>query len=95
MFVRYKILCIPNMKLANDLQKKLSKLYEPSTFVEMKFRGNDIAFKTDENGNPVLLFIGKVNEDGKIKGNRYARVLKYDNKGNKIKDHWDLKGKAN
>ena len=82
------------MKLSDDLQKKLGKVYEPSTFIQMKFRGNDIAFKTDDKGNAILLFIGKTNADGQIKGNRYARVLKYDTKGNKIKDHWDLKGKA-
>ena len=82
------------MKLADELQKKLNKLYEPSSLVQMKFRGNDIAFKTDEKGNAIVLFIGKMNAEGKIKGNRYTRVLKYDDKGNKIKDHWDLKGKA-
>lgn len=92
---RHEILYRIDMKLADDLQKKLSNLYAPSSFIEMKFRGNDVAFKTDENGNAVLLFVGKANENGKIKGNRYARVLKYDNKGNKIKDHWDLKGKSN
>ena len=80
--------------LADELQKKLSKLYEPSSLVQMKFGGNDIAFKTGEKGNPVLLFIGKTNPEGKIKGSRYTRVLKFDPKGNKIKDHWDLKGKA-
>ena len=73
--------------LADELQKKLSKLYEPSSLVQMKFRGNDIAFKTDEKGNPVLLFMGTMNEEGRIKGNRYTRVLKFDAKGNKIKDH--------
>lgn len=80
--------------LADELQKQLSKSYEPSSFVQMKFRGNDIAFKTDEKGNPVLLFIGTMNAAGKIKGSRYTRVLKFDAKGNKIKDHWELKGKA-
>jgi hypothetical protein len=82
------------MKLGDDLQKKLGKVYEPSAFIRMKFRGNDIAFKTDDKGNAVLLFLGKANAEGEIKGSRYARVLKYDTKGNKIKDHWELKGKA-
>jgi hypothetical protein len=35
-----------------------------------------------------------MNEQGKIKGERYARTLKYDREGNLIKDHWELKGKA-
>jgi hypothetical protein len=82
------------MKLSEELQKKLGRLYEPSSFIQMRFRGNDVAFKTDEKGNPVLLFIGKANADGKIKGSRYTRVLKYDAKGNSIKDHWEMKGKA-
>jgi hypothetical protein len=82
------------MKLSEDLQKKLSKLYEPSSMLSMKFRGNDVAFKTDENGHPVLLFVGKLNPQGNIKGERYARTLKYDREGKVIKDHWELKGKA-
>lgn len=82
------------MKLSDALQKKLQKLYEPSSLIQLKFRGNDVAFKTDEKGNAILLFIGKANEEGKIKGYRYARTLKHDAKGNVIKDHWELKGKA-
>jgi hypothetical protein len=82
------------MKLNEDLQKKLSKLYEPSSMMNMKFRGNDVAFKTDKDGNAVLLFIGRKNKEGVIKGNRYARVLKHDANGNIIKDHWEAKGKA-
>ena len=82
------------MKLQEDLIKKLSKTYEPSAMIDMRFREKDIAFKTDENGNPILLFIGKRGEEGNIKGERYARTLKYDNDGKKIKDHWEMKGKA-
>jgi hypothetical protein len=37
---------------------------------------------------------GKLKEDGTIKGERYARTLKYDKEGKIIKDHWELKGKA-
>jgi hypothetical protein len=82
------------MKLSDELQKKLQKLYEPCSLIQLKFRGNDVAFKTDEKGNAILLFIGKANAEGKIKGYRYARTLKFDAGGNVIKDHWDLKGKA-
>jgi hypothetical protein len=82
------------MKLSDELQKKLKKLYEPSSLIQLKFRGNDIAFKTDEKGNAILLFIGKANAEGKIKGYRYIRTLKFNSSGNIIKDHWDLKGKA-
>jgi hypothetical protein len=82
------------MKLNEELVKKLSKTYEPSTMINMRFREIDIAFKTDEGGNPILLFIGKLTEVGTIKGERYARRLAYDREGNVIKDHWELKGKA-
>ncbi len=82
------------MKLSDDLIKKLQKKYEPSTMVSLRYKGNDIAFKTDEDGNAVQLFVGKKNEDGMIKGHRYARTLLLDKNGVTIKDHWDLKGKS-
>jgi hypothetical protein len=47
------------MKLSHELQKKLSRLYEPSSFIQMKFRGNDVGFKTDDKVNAVLLFIAR------------------------------------
>jgi hypothetical protein len=82
------------MSLRDELIKILRKPYEPSTLINMRFKGNDIAFKTDKDGNAILLFIGKLKEDGSIKGERYARTLKYDREGKIIKDHWELKGKA-
>jgi len=82
------------MALSEHLQQKLSKKYEPSAMVEMKYKGNDLAFKTDEEGNPILLFIGTRDETGTVKGERYARRLKHDSNGVLIKDHWELKGKA-
>ena len=82
------------MKLSEDLQKKLSKVYEPSTMVEMKYKGYDLSFKTDEEGNAILLFIGKKTAQGTIKVERYARTLKKDREGKVFKDHWELKGKA-
>jgi hypothetical protein len=62
--------------------------------ISMKYKGNDVSFKTDEQGNAVVLFIGKKGDEGKVRGERYARTLKYDRSGTVIKDHWDLKGKA-
>ena len=82
------------MKLHEGLESRLKKVYEPSSFISMKFKGNDIGFKTDDNGNPILLFIGKKTVNGSIKGQRYARTLKRDGNGNVYKDHWDLKGKS-
>lgn len=83
------------MALGPDLLKMMSKKYEPSRFFERRFKRYDIAFKTDEEGNPVLLFVGKKNEQGTIKGQRYARRLVKDDAGTIIKDHWDDKGKTN
>ena len=62
--------------------------------IEMKFKGKHISFKTDAEGNPVILFIGKALPDGKIKGERYTRTLVRNGEGFLIKDHWDLKGKV-
>ena len=52
------------MKLSDDLVKKLQQKYEPSTMVNLRYRGNDIAFKTDGDGNAIQLFVGKKNEEG-------------------------------
>lgn len=82
------------MALGEDLQKKLAKKFEPSSTVEMKYKGYDLSFKTDDEGNPILLFIGKKTEQGTIKGERYGRTLKKDREGKVFKDHWELKGKA-
>jgi hypothetical protein len=82
------------MKLSDELQKKLAKKFEPATMIDMQFKGNDVSFKTDEEGNPVLLFIGKRTAEGTIKGERYTRTLKKDKEGKVFKDHWEMKGKA-
>ncbi len=82
------------MKLNDDLQKMLRKIYEPSAMVELNYKGYNLSFKTDEEGNVTLLFIGKKTEKGTIKGERYARTLKKDREGKIFKDHWELKGKA-
>jgi hypothetical protein len=82
------------MPLSRDLQLKLSKRHEPNSLLTSKYKGNDIMFKTDEDGNAVFLFIGQMTKQGKIKGERYARTLKMDIRGDVIKDHWELKGKA-
>ena len=74
--------------------KKISKTYEPSAVVNLHFNTYDIALKTDEAGNAIIMFIGRLNEYGLITGDRYARRLLKDKNGNVVKDHWDYKGKA-
>ena len=82
------------MELGEEILKILNKTYDPSSMVETKFKRYDLAFKTDEAGRPILLFMGQKDENGKIKGERFARRLKQGNNGEMIKDHWDNKGKA-
>ena len=81
-------------KIGEPLLKKLNKQYAPSSMVYLKFKSYDLAIKTDDEGNPVLLFLGKANEEGTIKGDRYARRLLKDKMGKVLKDHWDYKGKV-
>ncbi|MEX2594623.1 MAG: hypothetical protein WD426_17765 [Anditalea sp.] len=81
-------------ELGAPVLKILNKSYEPSTMVEVTFKRYDLAFKTDPEGRPIILFMGKKDETGKIKGERYARRLAFDAEGKKIKDHWDHNGKA-
>jgi hypothetical protein len=87
--------CEFNMKLNYDLQQKLKKQYNADSLIELRYKGLDLVFKTDHEGNPVVLFIGRKSTNGKIKGERYTRTLKKDSIGNTIKDHWDLKGNTN
>lgn len=80
--------------LKESILQILSKIYQPATLVEMKFKRYDLAFKTDEKGRPILLFIGEKDSNGKIRGERYARRLMENTEGILLKDHWDHKGKA-
>jgi hypothetical protein len=81
-------------ELKEPVLKLLTKQYEPDTMIEIKFKRYDLAFKTDDAGRPILLFMGVRDPQGNIKGERYARRLKIDASGNIIKDHWEHKGKA-
>ena len=81
------------MPLNDQLIKKLLGKYEPVSTVYMTFRGKDIALKTDNEGNPVQLSIGEMQENGQIKGERYVRNIIKDKKGMIINDNWEEKGK--
>src|SRR5215213_8534132 len=83
-----------NMALGDDILKKINKKFEPSSTVSLQHRNYDLVVRTDKEGNAIQLFIGKENEAGIIKGDRYTRTLKYDRDGKLIKDHWERKGKA-
>jgi hypothetical protein len=82
------------MKLGEEILKQLNKLYAPSGTSQIRFKSYDIIIKTNEAGEAMQAFVGKITDAGTIKGDRYARTLKYDRDGIKIKDHWERKGKA-
>ena len=82
------------MELKEPILKILNKKYEPSTMVEVTYNRYNLAFKTDDMGRPILLFMGEKDKNGNIKGERYSRRLKIDKDGKILKDHWDYKGKA-
>ncbi|TLV02505.1 hypothetical protein [Dyadobacter luticola] len=82
------------MKIGEKLLKKLSKKYAPGQMLHQKFERYDISFKTDEEGNPVMLFIGNRDAQGRVRGERFVRVLIRDQDQNIIKDHWDAKGNS-
>jgi hypothetical protein len=82
------------MKLGPQILKILEKKYESESMIYTTFNRHDLAFRTDEEGNPVLLFLGKMNDKGQVKGLRYSRTLIKDTAGRITKDHLELKGKA-
>ena len=81
------------MNLSSDIIKKLNGKFEPSTTTQFRYRTNDVVVQSDGEGNAIRVF-GKTNEEGIIKGDRYSRVLKKDNNGTLLNDHWERKGKA-
>jgi len=82
------------MKIGPEIMKLLAKSYAANEMIKQRFGRYDLAFKTDEGGRPMMLFIGKADAAGKIKGERFTRRLLTDETGNVIKDHWDNKGKV-
>ena len=82
------------MPLHRELEKKLSKTYEPSSTINDVFKGYDITFVTNEHGEPFLLFFGRRRPDGLIAGERYSRTIKRQPDSLEIKSsHWDNHGK--
>lgn len=83
------------MPLHPELDKKLSKLFEPKTSIDEVFKGYDITFVTNEHGEPVTLFFGKRRPDGRIAGERYTRTIKRQPGTLEVKSsHWDNQGKV-
>jgi hypothetical protein len=82
------------MQLHSELIKKLQKVYEPHSLIEIRFKGLDVMFRTDAFGVPMQVFVGRKVSPGRIKGERYSRKLVLDAHGHILKDHWDRKGPA-
>jgi hypothetical protein len=82
------------MPLHPELDKKLSKTYEPRATINDEFKGYDITFVTNENGELILLFFGKRRPNGLITGERFTRTIKRQPGSLEIKSsHWDNQGK--
>lgn len=82
------------MAIGSELEKKLSKQYEPSASLDFTFKGNDVTILTNNQGEAITLFIGKRKSNGAITGERYTRRLVKDESGKLVKSHWDNKGKV-
>lgn len=82
------------MKIGDKLLKELSKRYLPDSTIDKKFGRYDLTFRTDAEGDPIMLFIGNRAPNGRIAGNRFTRVIVRDPSGKVLKDHWDAKGRA-
>ena len=80
--------------MGEALIKKLAQVYPANELIDLKYAGNDLTIKTDDAGRAILLFMGRRQENGHIKGERYARRLVFDASGKAVKDHWELKGKS-
>lgn len=82
------------MSLSDDLIKKLKRKFEPLTITQFRYRTSDIVVQSDDEGNAIRVFIGRADQEGIVKGDRYSRTLKKDEEGKIIKDHWEKKGRA-
>jgi hypothetical protein len=83
------------MPLHHLLDQKLRKTYEPSARIDDVFKGLDLTFTTNAQGEPVTLFLGKRRPDGTIVGERYVRTIKRRPGSQEVAaSHWDLKGRT-
>ncbi|MFN3404808.1 MAG: hypothetical protein ACK40G_11970 [Cytophagaceae bacterium] len=80
--------------LGNFLIKKLEKKYKPCTRIDAILGNKDISFFTNEQGEPVTIFIGKRKSNGHISGEQYTRKIKKRVDGEITESHWDNKGRV-
>lgn len=82
------------MELEEPVLKILRKKYQPSSFIETHCNKYDLAFKTDRQGDAIVLVMGHKNEKGQIKGERFTRRLRQMSDGRIVKEFWEHKGKT-
>ncbi|MEJ8756521.1 hypothetical protein WG947_05910 [Pontibacter sp. H259] len=81
------------MALNKKIDIFLQKTFAPDARIDEKMLGKDLTFMTNENGEPVTLFIGVRRPDGAITGERYVRkIVRKPGSQQILKSHWDLKG---
>ena len=82
------------MELEEPVLKILRKKYQPSSFIETQCNHYDLAFKTDKEGDAIVLVLGRKDNTGHIKGERFTRRLRQMTDGRIVKEFWEHKGKA-
>ena len=82
------------MELAEPVLKILRKKYQPSSVIETHYSQYDLTFKTDREGDAIVLTMGRKDEKGQIQGDRFTRRLRQLPNGRIVKEHWEHKGKA-
>jgi len=82
------------MELQEPVLKILRKKYQPSSCIETHCSQYDMAFKTDRDGDAIVLLLGRKDEKGQIRGERFTRRLRQLLNGRIVKEKWEHKGKA-
>jgi hypothetical protein len=82
------------MELQEPVLKILRKKYQPSSLIETHCSQYDLVFKTDKDGDAIVLTLGRKDEKGRIKGERFTRRLRQMSDGRIVKEFWEHKGKA-
>ncbi len=83
------------MALSKKIEAYLEKSFTPDSRIDHKMLGIDLTYITNEQGEPVTLFIGRRKPDGSIVGERYVRtIVRKPNSQEIQKSYWDLKGKV-
>ena len=64
------------MELEEPVLKILRKKYQPSSLIETHYNKYDLAFKTDREGDAIVLYMGRKDDKGQLRGERFTRRLR-------------------